>query len=1276
MRSGSVMSDSHGNIFAPSLFSPWASTDLNVPASTSKVNASAPLRGRGATIANPPGSKQPFAPENDFTDMLGPAMEGFDQAGVNTLDYLGLDDRNGSEAERIPEQRLQGHYSVPSASHSGNAARDRAATLASAPPGWRPSSMEDEAGRLRSSSVAAPPMSAQSQHFLPHSQHLASSQYDGNRQYSQRPSYEIGSYASPSGPLDDLSPTGSAATGRARAISMGMLDRSAATPRVGLPHPGGSFTTSASGSAQSTTPAEAVSSEDLYNYAIEHGLDPAAFAAAAASSGISVVPAKRAMHSRLRAGTFAAPGNFQNESARLAFEEVWSRGLYPGDVQRDSTGSQSLPFERGASGSSQQHVRPFAVSSMSSRQASGPSSPGLNMTSLSQGNLSSSSSSHTVQPPQGQTTQTPTRSLWIGNLTIPMTGQDLMQAFAPYGAIESLRLLPDKDCGFVNYVEIADAVRARDDVMNRLHGRVQFGSSGTTCAVRIGFGKIDAIQDTSLNMSGTQRQRNRSPSRSPAIGGGGPGSPFGLALEKDDTQPTRALWIGSIPSTTTTAQLLSVFQPFGPVESARVLTHKNCGFINFERLDDAVRARSLLNGRDVLGVQVGAVRVGFAKVPSKMSLEEAQYGDGFNGVSAAGAEQLDALKGAACVSGERQAAVPQDISSYRSQLALDLLHGQQARHQGHDEPVAVDQRTALALSQTHSAQHSGLSASNSIVPSSDKGGVPLPTEMRPRASVTDLQLLMEALSASEDPQTIQDHVAAVSQFRPPATYYTSIPPVNDTPGSKRFDTMKLREMRKAIEQGQYSSADVDNLAVSLLDSIVDLASDYIGNTLVQKFFERCSESVKTAMLELVGPHLASIGVHKNGTWAAQKIIDTSQQPGQKALIAHHLRPFLPPLLLDQFGNYVVQCVLPYCSEPEAGTPHRCGSDFVFDAVIDRCWEIAQGRFGARSIRACLESPHATPLQKKRVAVAIILNSVPLATSPNGSLLLTWLLENSGLPGRFRLLAPRFTPHIAHLCTHKLASATVLRLVNQRLEPGAAHKILDALFNSPGDVVLDEVLGEKVHGSQFVTKLLAAQQLEPERRHMYAEQTKKIVTSRGYTSVPAYRKLVEDLDLPFVAPVPMVNGGGSRSGDSQGLNCDQYSHPQSSPQQGPGFSPLRQQQPPTFGSNGGHLAHGDAKANESQLLSREPEGFVPWNQGRGVAGSGAGYSGGPPLQHSQNAWHSPQQHFATPSQQQPQQMMSQPPNDFRQQRQSHPQGMPHLQRHWQSQVPTGSIPYHG
>lgn len=38
------------------------------------------------------------------------------------------------------------------------------------------------------------------------------------------------------------------------------------------------------------------------------------------------------------------------------------------------------------------------------------------------------------------------------------------------------------------------------------------------------------------------------------------------------------------------------------------------------------------------------------------------------------------------------------------------------------------------------------------------------------------------------------------------------------------------------------------------------------------------------MLERIAPYLAAIGVHKNGTWAAQKIIDYASTPGQVSIV--------------------------------------------------------------------------------------------------------------------------------------------------------------------------------------------------------------------------------------------------------------------------------------------------------------------------------------------------------------------------------------------------------
>jgi protein JSN1 len=85
-----------------------------------------------------------------------------------------------------------------------------------------------------------------------------------------------------------------------------------------------------------------------------------------------------------------------------------------------------------------------------------------------------------------------------------------------------------------------------------------------------------------------------------------------------------------------------------------------------------------------------------------------------------------------------------------------------------------------------------------------------------------------------------------------------------------MDIPRLREIRKRLDSGQLNENEVDAVAGELMEDVVSLGSDHIGNTIVQKLFERCSQPAKIAMLERIAPFLASIGCHKNGTWAAQK----------------------------------------------------------------------------------------------------------------------------------------------------------------------------------------------------------------------------------------------------------------------------------------------------------------------------------------------------------------------------------------------------------------------
>lgn len=106
-------------------------------------------------------------------------------------------------------------------------------------------------------------------------------------------------------------------------------------------------------------------------------------------------------------------------------------------------------------------------------------------------------------------------------------------------------------------------------------------------------------------------------------------------------------------------------------------------------------------------------------------------------------------------------------------------------------------------------------------------------------------------------------------------------------GRKPIDSGTLRDIRKRLESGSMQLTEHDMIAQDLLQDIVWLASDYIGNSephvkhelnfmlirraaIVQKLFQHCSPTVRLAMLERIAPYLASIGCHKNGTWAAQK----------------------------------------------------------------------------------------------------------------------------------------------------------------------------------------------------------------------------------------------------------------------------------------------------------------------------------------------------------------------------------------------------------------------
>lgn len=510
--------------------------------------------------------------------------------------------------------------------------------------------------------------------------------------------------------------------------------------------------------------------------------------------------------------------------------------------------------------------------------------------------------------------------------------------------------------------------------------------------------------------------------------------------------PTSALWLGSIPTSTTTSTLIEMFKSHGSILSARVLTHKNCGFVNFERIESAVSAKASMNSKEIFP-GAGPVRINFAKPPSASN-------------------------------------TPGPDGAFPSPSPDPFTKGQ-------------NNAQGACTTQSGGATPAPLSnAAPTIVPLQD-------------LTADILDIVRQFGATEEDKYNISRNLNSAIQYN---AFKDEIPAIREPAHTRIHDAPKLRDIRKRIDNQSLSQSEIEQIAIDMLSEIAELSSDYLGNTVIQKLFEHCSDQIRDAMLAEIAPHMAEIGVHKNGTWAAQKIIDVCKTPTQMRMIVDNLRAYTIPLFLDQYGNYVLQGCLKF------GAPFN---DFIFETMLGRMWDVSQGRYGARAMRACLESHHATKDQQRMLAATIALHSVQLATNANGALLLTWFLDTCTFPQRRTVLSPQLVPYLVHLCTHKVAYLTVLKVINQKAEAEARDVILKALFFSPNDQVLEAILNDHQCGATLIFKVLTTPFFDETIRSQVVENVKNVLVRIKAQPSQGYKRLMDEVGLST------RNAGGNR-----------------------------------------------------------------------------------------------------------------------------------------------------
>lgn len=418
-----------------------------------------------------------------------------------------------------------------------------------------------------------------------------------------------------------------------------------------------------------------------------------------------------------------------------------------------------------------------------------------------------------------------------------------------------------------------------------------------------------------------------------------------------------------------------------------------------------------------------------------------------------------------------------------------------------------------------------------------------------KASLIQCAFQLSGATDALDERRLQSLISRAIAY-PNDKYRDDFGPLPEPIPLRQFDSPRLRELRKQLEQEAtpppssghelpgnipppLSQLELEEICLQMLDELPELCYDYLGNTIVQKIFTLVeSPLIRLMMVKVIQPYLAQSGIHKNGTWAIQKIISVCLRHDLQleVLIAESLRPYAVKLFNDQFGNYVLQGCLKF------GLPFN---DFLFEVLLNNFLEISYGRFGARSIRTILDiasDPSCDGVvsreQMSVVTALIVTYATDLVLNNNGSLLVTWLLDNfRGSDDRFAILTRKFLPLLDTLCCHKLANLTVLKIIHNRTDCALKGLILDAIFGKFNEAneeftpvplkLLETILAEDVENSAgplFIYKILSGAQSEGStksttRYHNFLSlQVRRILLELNIGNMQPYKKLMEEVGL--------------------------------------------------------------------------------------------------------------------------------------------------------------------
>lgn len=147
------------------------------------------------------------------------------------------------------------------------------------------------------------------------------------------------------------------------------------------------------------------------------------------------------------------------------------------------------------------------------------------------------------------------RTVYLGNIP-PETSAEEILGHVRSGQIESVRLLPDKNCAFISFLDGSSATHFHSDaILKKLAIRGQ--------DIKVGWGKPAQV-------------------------------PTSVSLAVQQSGASRNVYLGNLPENVTEAELREDLGKFGPIDTVKIVREKAIGFVHFLSIGHAIKAVSQL----------------------------------------------------------------------------------------------------------------------------------------------------------------------------------------------------------------------------------------------------------------------------------------------------------------------------------------------------------------------------------------------------------------------------------------------------------------------------------------------------------------------------------------------------------------------------------------------------------------------------------------------------------------------------------------------------------